>query len=115
MLASAQYGKTVLSWEIIFSHVHVKNNVYLASVFFFQKNQELLHRGSTLEEVESKNTHLLSRLAAFEESSESQIVKRLQKEVADLEKTLRSRNLDIQILERRVRVHKGFLEPRTYM
>ena len=62
-----------------------------------------MDRGTLLSELEGRTAHLQSRLSAFEDSSESEVVRRLQSEVADLEKVIRSRNLDIQILERRVR------------
>ena len=53
-------------------------------------------------ELERKNTHLKAQLEAFEESAENEVIKRLQSEVADLEKVIRSRNVDLQIMERRV-------------
>lgn len=46
--------------------------------------------------------HLKSRLEAYENSSESEVVERLHHEVADFEQRVKSRNLEIQILERRV-------------
>lgn len=47
-------------------------------------------------------SHVESQLRAYEKSSENEVVDRLHHEVADVEQRVRSRNLEIQILERRV-------------
>lgn len=52
--------------------------------------------------LEKKAHHLESQLHAYENSSENEVVNRLHHEVADVEQRVKSRNLEIQILERRV-------------
>jgi polyhydroxyalkanoate synthesis regulator phasin len=52
--------------------------------------------------LEEKAHHFESQLKAYESSSENEVVDRLHQEVADIEQRVKTRNLEIQILERRV-------------
>lgn len=52
--------------------------------------------------LEKKAHHLESQLRAYESASENEVVNKLHSEVADVEQRVKSRNLEIQILERRV-------------
>lgn len=52
--------------------------------------------------LEKKVSHLESQLKGYEKASEDTVVNRLHYEVADVEQRVQSRNLEIQILERRV-------------
>ena len=56
-------------------------------------------------DLREKIGHLESQLAAYENQSENVVVSRLHSEVVDVERRVQSRNVEIQILERRVRDH----------
>jgi len=54
-------------------------------------------------DLREKIGHLESQLAAYEDQSEDKVVSRLHSEVVDVERRVQSRNVEIHILERRVR------------
>lgn len=58
---------------------------------------------------ERKAHHFESQLHAYETSSENEVVSRLHNEIADVEQRVKSRNVEIQILERRVSISSVFL------
>lgn len=70
--------------------------------FVLQKEKCIIDEENKYTALEKKAHHCESQLKAYESSSESEVVDRLHYEVADVEQRVKSRNLEIQIFERRV-------------
>lgn len=73
--------------------------------YHLQKEKCIIDEENKYSALEKKARHIESQVKAYENSSENEVVNRLHYEVADVEQRVKSRNLEIQILERRVSLH----------
>ena len=76
---------------------------------YIQKEKCIIDEENRYTVLEKKAHHFESQLRAYEDSSENEVVNRLHHEVADVEQRIKSRNLEIQILERRVSSKKYYV------